>query len=146
MYPLLTHPHVGKSPVFNGQMANNCKEEIKVDHKAGRARGLLRVVGFIDHQFHIAHIPSLNLTAYGDTEKEALEMLFQDIVHDFFDNLLKLPESEIISELAKYGFQKSGFFKKRFTGIGPYVESSKLLTNLNLPPETKIKEQYLQVA
>lgn len=124
----------------------NQKEILNIDLRSGRGRGTVRVITLKDHQFYVALMPSLNLTGYGDTEKEAIDMLFEDVVMDFFQNLFKLPEAEISVELGKYGFKKSGFFKKRFTGTAPFVATSEILSSYNLPPETKVREQYLQVA
>ena len=46
-------------------------------------------------------LPTLNLTAYGNTESEADEML-QVVVEDYFQNLLLLTEEEITRELELY--------------------------------------------
>jgi len=122
------------------------QEVIKLNLRKGEGHGTIRVVEFKDHQFYVAYMPTLNLSGYGDTENEALDMLFKDVLMDFFEHLMKLSETEVTEELAKYGFMKSGYFKKRFTSVGPHVELSSILSKLNLPPDTKVREKYLQVA
>ncbi len=126
------------------------QETIKLDLKNGTAQGVIRVIEFKDHEFYIAFNPTLNISGYGESEKEALDMLFHDVLFDFFQNLLKLTEAEISCELSKYGYDRSRIFNskksKRYTGRGPVVSSAKILENLNLPPETPIKEKYLEVA
>ena len=50
---------------------------------------------------YVLFLPTLNLTAYGNTESEADEML-QVVVEDYFQNLLLLTEEEITRELELY--------------------------------------------
>jgi hypothetical protein len=120
------------------------EQHIKLDYKHKSAKGYFWTVGFKDHQFHVAYIPSLDLSGYGETEKDALDMLYNQVMDDFFVTLFQLNESQISAELEKYGWKRSKLLRKKFMNT-PYVDKEGILKNFNLPAETPIKEQFVGV-
>ncbi|MBX2913154.1 MAG: hypothetical protein M9954_11600 [Cyclobacteriaceae bacterium] len=82
------------------------------------------------------------MTAYGATEDEAIEMLFEDCVEDMLNNLMELPEHEVTTELGKYGWKRSSYQKKQFK-LKSYIDADGVLKNFNLPKETKISRQFI---
>ena len=118
------------------------KEEfLKVDYRSREVKMGIWVFGFKDNDSHIAFVPSLNLTAYGATEKEAFDMLFEDVIQDFMKNILDIQESDVTKELNKYGWQRSRYFKKKFYNT-PFIDKQGILKNFNLPDETPVKSMF----
>jgi len=80
------------------------------------------VASFIDNGQHIAYIPSLELSAYGESNEEAINMLFEDVVTDMVHNLFSLTPSEVTKEMKKYGWHKAaGIPNKKFYNDRPAV-------------------------
>ena len=123
---------------------NRSREQIKIDFKKPGFDGLICMFHFMDNGHHIAYMPSLNLTGYGDSEEEAKELLMDHVVKDFLDGLFTLPKSQIVEELKKLGWEKSQFFDKEFSKS--YVDIDGVLREFNLPAETKIESQLMAVA
>ena len=120
-------------------------EYLKINFNKPTAVAEVWVVDFWDHDHRIAYIPSLQLSAYGKDSKEARNMLIKVVMLDFFDNLLKLPESRVSQELRKLGWQRDRFFKKKFRNSKSYIDKQGILKSFNLSPETEINEQLLVV-
>lgn len=64
------------------------REKIKIDWKESRFKGSLCVFDFMDNNHHIAYLPSLNLTGYGDNKEEAHDILMNSILKDFFRRII----------------------------------------------------------
>jgi hypothetical protein len=120
------------------------RENIKINWKKGRIHGSLCVFDFMDNGHHIAYMPSLNLTGYGDTKEEAHSLLMDYVLNDYLIGLFTLPQSKIIDELKKSGWDNSLFFTKDFSKS--HVDGEGVLREFNLPAETKIGSQLMSVA
>ena len=118
------------------------EEYMRIDFKRKSFKANVQVYGFKSGDHQIAYIPYLNLTAYGATEDEAIEMLFEDCVEDMLNNLMELPEHEVTTELGKYGWKRSSYQKKQFK-LKSYIDADGVLKNFNLPKETKISRQFI---
>lgn len=130
-------------PKTSRKMDPKKEEFIKIDFKTHNAKVGLWVFVFPDDKYFVSYIPSLKLSAYGNTEEEALSMLFDDILDDFFKELFKLPEVKIREELDKCGWKKPTiFFRKKFSKEA-YVDEEGVLRNFNLPAQTKVKRQFM---
>lgn len=108
------------------------------------ASGQLNVLKFRDHDFAVCYIPSLNLSAYGDTHKEALERLFQEVFKDFIDSLTLLGNDRGTKELEKLGWKRNQLFKKRFVSES-YIDKAGVLKNFNLPNGTPVESEVVEV-
>jgi hypothetical protein len=62
-------------------------QEIKVNVKRKSVKGIFQVHSFDDNGHHVIYMPALNLTAYGDNNEEASQML-DVIVEVFFTGCL----------------------------------------------------------
>jgi len=120
------------------------KEQLKINIKDKRAEGYLYVVNFKDHEHYIAYAESLNLSGYGPTRQEAIDMLFKHVLDDFFDGLFDLPEDEIFKVLADFGWKRSPFFKKDLSKAA-HVDTDGILKNFNLSEETEIEANLMAV-
>lgn len=89
-------------------------------------------------------MPSLNLSAYGETAKEATDRLVHEVLDDFFENLLALKPEQANNELRKLGWTRNKLFKKQFRS-NSYVDRNGVLKNFNLPEETKIETAVVTV-
>lgn len=120
------------------------KEFIKVDKTKHQVTGSVTMMLFKDHDQVIAYIPSLDMSGYGTTEKEA-EGMITVTVEEYFRSLLPQPLSVITQELLKYGWKQERYFNKRFHPEA-YVDKAGVLMEFNLPQDAFIKEEALQVA
>ncbi len=142
---LLNNPKMSitRTPLKN---VTTVTEFIKINFSRKEASMRIHVASFIDHDHHVAYVPSLKLSGYGATKEEAMEMLFQDVINDMFDNLLVLGESGVSKELAKYGWHKSLIPNKKYYNDLPYVDPNGILENFNLPEDTSIEVKMMEVA
>ena len=119
-------------------------DSLVIDYKRKKVSGRFTITGFEDNGHHIAYVASLNLSGYGNSPKEAFQMLLDIVVDDFFHNLVRLPEHEVSTELEKLGWKKNRILRKRFSSES-YIDREGILRNFNLSPETIISEQLLEV-
>lgn len=88
------------------------KELILIDFKSKTFRAKLNAISFVDNEFQMVYIPSLNISGYGETIQEAKEMA-DEVMKDFSTRLLEQPESKALIVLNKYGWQRERVLKKR---------------------------------
>jgi len=119
-------------------------QSIKVDKKKATIKATFKSFNIKDGKYFVAYIPSLDMTGYGDSENEAVDML-KDVMDDFFSDLIKLSLSDIDKELAKYGWNHSKIFKKQFSNRA-HVDKGGVLKGFEMPKDTPIEENILQVA
>ena len=119
-------------------------DNLKINFKRRAVGGLLKVVTFKESEYHIAYIKSLNLSGYGNTEDEAVEMLMDAVVPEFFKEMFTVSDREAWHELEKLGWKKSKYFKSQFHSDS-YVDKDGLLKEFNLPQDTQIKDQLIKV-
>lgn len=117
---------------------------LRIDRKKGKVTGELRAISFPDNGYQILYCPELNLSAYGDNQKEALEML-QIVFDDFSEGLLKLSVKEMNKELSNYGFYPQSF-KKNFKFTGAFIDNKGVLREFNLPEDTPVETKELAVS
>jgi hypothetical protein len=120
------------------------REQLKINTKHKIATGYLYVVNFKDHEHYIAYAESLNLSGYGSTREEAIDMLFNHVLDDFFDGLFELQEKEIFDVLENFGWKRSQFFKKDLSKSA-HVDTDGILRNFNLSEETQIEANLMAV-
>ena len=126
-------------------VANNKKEMIKLSLSPKRAKAVLRIVKFKDHDFDIVYVPSLNLSGYGKDTQEAMDMLTNVVLDDFFENITKLSESKVFNEFRKLGWSQNKILRKQFNISSAYVDKEGILKNFHLPEETVINEEFIAV-
>ncbi|WP_020603255.1 hypothetical protein [Spirosoma spitsbergense] len=128
-------------------MANNNDEEfikINFSRKDRSTHIKVRVVTFRDGEFMIAYMPSLNLSGYGSTEREAVLMLTEVVAKDYLVSLLDLSEAQVMNELRQYGWKRRPYLDKQLLNT-QFLSTEKLIEDFNLPAETKFNEQYVTV-
>ena len=103
---------------------------------------VINVADFVDHGHVVVYAPSLKISAYGVTKDEAVKMLFEEVLVDYFQNLFQLKESELTKELAKYNWERSRILKKRYSNSS-HVDAEGILKNFNLPKETPINQHRM---
>jgi hypothetical protein len=123
------------------QVENRREELLKLDIKRKVAHIGLRMLVFSRDGQCIVFLPSLNLTAYGDTEKEAVDMLHV-VMEDYFDNLFTLTEQQIMQEVKQYGWVRKPFLTKQLRNI-QFLDVETIKQNFELSAETQIREEYM---
>jgi len=119
-------------------------EKLKISYKQKRGTGIFRIVEFEDHGSHIIFIPSLNLSSYGDTPEEAMKMMGDVVLEDFFETLFSQNESSVYEHLKNLGWKKSGIYPKELSH-DVHIDNDGILKNFNLSTETKITEKLIEV-
>lgn len=125
----------GKKPAHQELVIYNSKNMIE-------AKGLL-ILHMTDHGHQIAYMPALDMSGYGETQGEAMEMLAES-VHDYFEQVIKLRPEEQSIELAKYGWSQDKHRKKHFLS-DVTVDKAGVLKNFELPEDTPVNELRIAV-
>jgi hypothetical protein len=123
---------------------NDTIEFIKIDLKKKGGKARLYVVEFIDNGFMVAYNQSLNLSGYGKTSGEAKEMLFKEVLMDFFENLFQQTPTIIYETLHNLGWQRSPFFKQELSKTA-LIDREGILRNFNLPIETEMHGELVNL-
>ncbi len=123
--------------------ANSEQQEIKINIKRQTVTGKLTLFSFVDNGYHIAYVPALNLTGYGDSIDEA-NALIDVVMEDYWKSLFSLSEKKVLEELKKLGWKRNPLYNKDFY-TEAHVDKEGILRNFNLPAETEIKEQMVGV-
>lgn len=76
----------------------------------------VRVVSAKDGDFFVHYIPSINLSAYGETKEEAKQSLSHNI-QMFALDLLSLSPKNLDREMLKMGFKKERLNRKNFSRL-----------------------------
>ena len=119
------------------------EDKLHIDFQGKNAKGTFTVHSFVEEGHFISYLPSLNLSAYGNTKEEATERLFKEVFDDYMKNVLNLKPERILKELFKLGWAKNPFFNKRLTNS--YIDKEGVLKNFNLPEETPIHTSVVSV-
>ncbi len=113
--------------------------------KSKKVHAGLTSFSFVDDDgHHIAYIPSLNLSGYGDTGREALDMLINVVVKDYFEHLLDLTQHQIMNELRQHGWVRKPYLHKQLRNTKFYDPES-IKHDFNLPAETTLHSQFVSV-
>lgn len=124
-------------------MSNQNKEFLKIGSNS--ITGNVRAVRFMDGDYWILYIPSLNLSAYGTTYQEAHDMMKDVVIKDFCINVMKSKNKDaIIADLKKLGWLKSRIFQKDLSKSS-YIDKEGILREFELPEDTEIKEEAVQI-
>lgn len=121
------------------------QDTIQISFSSKKVKGNFRIYYFMDNEHYIAYMPSLQLTGYGASRNEAVDMLFDIVLDDFCENMLELPMEKANNLLASLGWKRNKLFHKRFS-TSSYVDKEGVLKNFNLPLETKIESEVLTAA
>lgn len=120
------------------------KENLKIDYKHKRGKGVFRILEFEDHGHHIVYIPSLKLSSYGNTAEEAQKMMGDVVLEDFFENLFEQSENVIFDYLKNLGWSKSSIYPKELSN-DVHIDTDGILKNFNLSSNTKVTEKLVEV-
>lgn len=96
-----------------------------------RIRANISAVHFIDKDtlMHIVYLPSLDISGYGDTKEEA-ELMANNTVSDYFENLMELSSKNRDIELTKLGWKNKPFHNKEYSSA--FVDIDGKLKNFNV--------------
>jgi len=113
------------------------KETLNIDFNKKIFKAKLTGIGFMEGNSHIVYLPSLQISAYGDSIEEANDMINISL-KEFSENLLELSETKINDVLHKLGWEKSKFFKKRMTNLSETTFDD-IKKEFNLPDNTAVQ-------
>ncbi|MET4083445.1 hypothetical protein ABIB40_003417 [Pedobacter sp. UYP30] len=123
------------------------QEYLNIQHsKQHRSvKGEVTGIDFQNDGFYIVYIPSLKLSAYGNSPEDAKDMMVKIIIPEFCESLMKLSISEALSELKNMGWNSNTFFRKELSKSA-HVDIEGILREFDLPKDTKVNESVLKVA
>ena len=105
--------------------------------------GKVSALVFKDGEFYIIYAPSIHLSSYGKTIKEAYEML-SIVLSDFSQYLIELNEGEKYKILKELGWKRSKYFKKRVTNLSQTTFED-VKKQFHLPEETEAETVSISV-
>ena len=106
----------------------------------GRIKIGVMVSSGMDGDYHIIISPTLSVSGYGKTEKEAIES-FEHNMSVFCEDIMNLNQEKQYIYLHKLGFHKERYRAKNFRNS--YNDKNNLIGNLE--PATR-KTQFLEAA
>jgi len=119
------------------------KETINIDVRKKIFSAKLNGIGFKEGDSHIIYLPSLQISSYGDTFKEANEMM-KFSLKEFSESLLELSENKIHSILKQLGWEKAKFFNKRLVNLSETTFED-IKKEFNLPDDTQVQKIPINV-
>jgi len=108
-------------------------------------KGEVKSIDFQNDGHHIVYIPSLKLSAYGPSLRDAIKMMTDIVIPDFCETLMSQPIATVLAELKSYGWGQHKFFPKQLSKTA-HVDVEGILRDFDLPKETKINESVYTVA
>ncbi|WP_456867902.1 hypothetical protein [Galbibacter sp. BG1] len=108
------------------------KKHLKLTHDGLKGK-LLNFTGK-SGEYWVSIIPSLNVSGYGDTEKEAIKDLEYNL-KVLCDDLFKLSQGQRDAELKNLGWSRNKFFKQQYSSA--YVDDKGVLQNFDSPKQVK---------
>lgn len=119
-------------------------EKLRISRHKRRANATLNVVQFVDKDTKqvVCFVPSVDVSAYGETEHKARRML-DETMSEFFKYLFDLSTEELNAELFRLGWSKPKYFNKEFSKA--YVDNNGDLQGFNAD-ENSIKTLTLTAA
>lgn len=117
-------------------------EQIRVNFSRRSISGVVKAFSINQGESIVFYIPSLQITGYGATIKEAKEMT-SFVLNDYFENLFQQPKQAIKAELKELGFTQRSFFTKRFERST--IDMAGILRDFELDFDTLVEESILQL-
>ncbi len=109
--------------------------------KKGHITAEIRVFSGLAGEFYISYSPSLNVTGYGESPKEALDD-FKYNMDVFAIDLVNMKKHEITKELKSLGWEPRYMFDRQFSKS--FIDQDGVLKNFDKP--TEVLQQVLQLA
>ncbi|TAE33468.1 MAG: hypothetical protein EAZ91_02320 [Cytophagales bacterium] len=126
------------SPPSNSQR----ESFLEIDFVRRQVRLAVTGFTFLDHEHTIIYLPSLNLSAYGNSQEEAKTMLSEVVLDDFCENLIALSPVEAREFLGDLGWAMDAGNGLNFSNSA-FVDKDGILRNFDLPQDTPISEQVV---
>lgn len=114
------------------------KESLKISVKHRQFNAYLQAIAFMDGDSHVIYIPSLEISAYGDSFEEAHEMMKENL-HVFSEDMFECSAQEVDAILSELGWKKGKFFPKRRINLSNTTFED-IKKQFNLPDTVKGKE------
>lgn len=114
------------------------KESLRIDIASKRIHAKLLGIQFKEGDYDIIYIPSLQISGYGQTIKEAHELV-RISLEDFSETLFKHNEYKVFEVLKKLGWERNKFFNKRMSNLSETTFED-IRREFNLPNEIELQE------
>lgn len=111
--------------VFGAEFRNQEELRIEVGKQKGSIAGRFNVFRYVDKDTkqHVLYIPSIELSAYGETLDKAKDMLGISI-EELFMFFRQISREKLQAELSKLGWTKNKLFNKRFSHTAVDVDGN----------------------
>lgn len=91
-------------------------ERLSVNFSKGRLKARLNAMSFMEGDSYIIYLPSVKISAYGDTLDEAKEMI-EVCLEEFSKDIIKLNSKVGMDYLRGLGWKEESYFKKRMIAL-----------------------------
>lgn len=106
--------------------------------------GKVKAIEFKNDGYYVVYLPSLKISSYGKTSKEAEAMMRDIVIKDFCETLMEQKLNKVLADLHSLGFQKRGFFETEMAKSA-HVDKEGILKDFHLAENTQFKETMLTV-
>jgi predicted RNase H-like HicB family nuclease len=115
-----------------GEAGDNLPDRLKLSHH--EVIGTLRIFTGQQGDYCVSIIPTLNVSGYGENERDAFEALKENL-DTFFEDLFQLSEPERNIAMESIGWEMENAFPQKFSN--PFVEEQQVLQNFDHPDQVK---------
>jgi hypothetical protein len=119
------------------------KETLHLDPDNRKFKAQLSAVEFKEDHSFILYLPSLNISAYGDTPEEAHELLRASLAV-FSEDLFQMEEKQREEFLADLGWKNKLFFKRKLEKLSTTTFED-IVKQFDLPVNTQVQQVPIAV-
>ena len=117
-------------------------EILKINKKKQTIFFKLQIHSFKEGAFEIVYIPSLEISGYGETKAEAMELM-KTSLFIFGENILKSVNHKITEDLKELGWEQHSYFKKQLNNISNTTFDD-IKRQFNIPDNVNIQKTPFQ--
>lgn len=121
---------------FNGKKRE--KDTLRIDATKERITATLRFIKFRDKDTRqiIIYVPSLELSAYGSTDKKAQNML-EIYLEEYFQTLMQFSKGKLATELSRLGWEHDKIRSKIYSKC--FIDAEGKLQEFNAVEEDVVE-------
>ncbi|MBE8714105.1 hypothetical protein [Sphingobacterium hungaricum] len=120
------------------------KEILNLDFSKRQLNGKLKAFNFLEGGETMLYIPSLELSAYGDTLDEANDMMKNHVFTSFIDSIFEENEAYVYEALEELGWIRNARLKNSLSKISN-LTGIDILEDFDLPSNTVIEESLIEI-
>lgn len=121
---------------------DNPTNKLTIDFNKRKFDATVRYVLFMEGEHHLAYVPALKISGYGDTYDEAVEMI-KVAAKQYLITILDTGKKDGEKELKSIGWIKDTLFNKQYDNN--VIDNESIIEMYDLPRDTKMVADQLMV-